>query len=140
MIQPALKIRATGMSSIIPGPSTLSGGYQYMGWQTEPIGDEPSPRQIVAGLHAEIAAKSPELAALVADYEKYAGVIAAWDPVEDLAVIPDGPLDRREKMQVWVQLRDKGMSVKEAAASLGIDERTGRRWETELRAEARRWN
>lgn len=127
-------IRASGMSSIVPGPKTLSGGYRYMGWRTEPIRDEPSPRQIVAKLHEEIAAKSPELAAVVADYEKYAGVIAAWDPMED--GIPDGPLDRREKLQVWAQLRDEGWSVKEASAYLGIDERTGRRYDAEIRAGA----
>lgn len=95
--------------------------YEYGGWEYEPVQDELPPREIVRRLHREIAAKSPEHAALVAEYERY----------RSRPVTPGGrdevnrqrKAERIERMRKYAQLLASGLSRKEAARALGIGER-----------------
>ena len=57
--------RGAGLSGQVPAPVAQRRDYEY-----RPEPDQPSPREIVAGLHAQIAAFSPEHASLVAEFER----------------------------------------------------------------------
>ena len=97
--------------------------------------DEQSPREIVARLHAEIAAQSPEQAALVAEYE-------ALPPRRRVPrYAPQGPRPasvavmkaRRERMDRYARLRASGLGKKAAARRTGIAVRTACQYERDIR-------
>ena len=100
--------------------------------------DELSPREIVTRLHAEIAAQSPEQAALVAEYEalpprplKSRGF---WVPGEQDPAGAALMRGRRERMDRYVRWRISGLGKKAAAQRTGIAVRTARQYEQDIRA------
>lgn len=93
---------------------------------------ELSPREIVAGLHAEIAGKSPEHAALVAAYQdtRAARKIPAGQP----QVFPRSPYQpRRLRLAAYTALREAGNTPKAARLALGICPRTAVRYEAAMK-------
>ena len=133
-----------GMGSIIPDRRSLSGGYRWHGlpgWRPgagtpqRPGGASEAyvehPSEIVARLHAEIAAKSPEHARLVAAFNAIPeDLLGAWDPDDERQPAEPrpagGPQRRREG---WLWLRASGISPDEARAQLGVSARTARRYQ-----------
>jgi hypothetical protein len=140
--------RATGISSVAPSLFELSGRYKFRGfadWEpnhpryrglrsTVPEGEPPAekvehPSVIVARLHAEIAAKSPEHAALVAEFEQLPrrpGQVGPswWNLAQQAA--------RDERIRRYTALRASGLSKKEAAAEVGVTVRRADRYELGL--------
>ena len=140
---------ATGISSLAPSLLELSGRYRYRGlpgWapnhpayrglraipvpgEEEPPEEEPEvPEAIVARLHKEIAAKSPEHAALVTEYEAL--------PVRRRPrYTPPHPRPAtRERMGGYAQLRASGLGKKAAARQARISARTASRYEADFLA------
>jgi hypothetical protein len=96
------------------------------GWRHP--GDGLDPAQIVAGLHEQIAAKSPELARLVARYE--AVMAARPQHVPPMARGADAlRQDRLDRIARYGGLRDAGMSRAQAAAELDVSDSTALRYE-----------
>lgn len=90
---------------------------------------EMEPRQIVARLHAEIAAKSPEHAALVAAFEALPGLPPAWDPAEEASARRAAWLERAGRYAAF-----RAVLTQEAAARrLRICIRTARNYEAALK-------
>jgi hypothetical protein len=85
-----------------------------------------TPREIVALLHAEIAARSPEHAALV----------AAWDAMRAAARLPDAAAPvprpgsaavvayRQDRVRAYRDMLGQGLTPEQAAERLGISPRT----------------
>lgn len=94
-------------------------------------GDGPSPEEVLAGLHAEIAAKSPGHARLVARYEE----IRAAQP-RPAAPFPAERLARLARLEAYGRHRDAGLDRAEAAARTGISVRTAEKYEAAWRAGA----
>ena len=88
-----------------------------------------TPRQITAGLHAEIAAMSPGHAALAATFEAISSLPPAWDPAEEAAAARTAWLERAGQYAV---LRS-GLTQEAAARQFGICSRTARNYEVALR-------
>ena len=61
------RVSGSGISRIAPAPADTFRPYRWSGAAEQ---DGPSPQEIIADLHAVIAAKSPEHAALVAEFER----------------------------------------------------------------------
>ena len=98
---------------------------------------ELSPREIVARLHAEIAALSPEHAALVAEYEalpprpaKSRGFWVPGEPSPASAALMRG---RRERAGRYARLVASGLGRKAAARRTGVAARTARQYERDIR-------
>jgi hypothetical protein len=94
-----------------------------------PNGEEPTPREIVAALHAEIAARSPGHAALVAAFEQIPR--KPRTPIR----VPRRPAvtsPHRRRMEFYTALRLSGTGKKAAARQAGIVHHTGRRYEADL--------
>jgi lambda repressor-like predicted transcriptional regulator len=87
-----------------------------------------TPAQIVAALHAEIAAMSPERAALVAEWDAMrAGLRAAQE--SGLAPVPrPGAVAvvayHQDRVRRYRELREAGLSLAQAAEQLGVSPRT----------------
>jgi hypothetical protein len=139
-----LTARAIGGGSIAPGPRTLAGGYRWHGMPGWRPGDDIPPRpragadayvenpaEIVARLHARIAAKSPEHARLVAAFESIPEeLLGAWDPLDEQPPPEDRPVGGpRRRREGWMWLRTCGISPEEARAQLGVSTYTARRYE-----------
>ena len=147
--------RATGVSSPAPGLFDLSGRYKfrgfadwepnsprYRGLRSTVAGDEPDdddiehPSVIGARLHAQIAARSPAHAALVAAFLALPEIPPAGGLWEQAAPPPRPPvftvsLPRRKAR--YLALRRDGADAAEAAGRTGTPRRTRARYETELR-------
>ena len=91
------------------------------------------PREIVAVLHREIAAQSPERAVLVAEYEALPA-----KPGYPLRTprLPSGGRSsaRLERLEVYTALRLSGTGQKAAATRAGISHHTGRQYEADFLA------
>jgi hypothetical protein len=87
---------------------------------TRPALDGMEPREIVAALHAEIAAKSPEHAALVAAWDAMrAGRMAVPCPGEAAVCAA-----RQARVREYAKLRGQGLTLAQAAGRLGVSPRT----------------
>jgi hypothetical protein len=132
-------IRASGISSPVRAPRASFQPYRYLGWEFDPIPGEPTPREIVTRLHAEIAAKSPGHAALVSMFTRLCGGPPSWDPdgdyAEDRVRTTRGAKASREK---WRELRLAGVSKADARTELGVSVRTAGRYENWLETAGRR--
>jgi hypothetical protein len=92
-----------------------------------------SPREIVAGLHAEIAALSPEHAELVAEYQALPRrERTRYSPEPRPASIAVRE-KRRERAGRYVRLRESGLGKKAAARRAGIAVRTASQYELDIR-------
>jgi hypothetical protein len=93
--------------------------------------DDVAPREIVTDLHAEIAAQSPEHAALVAAYEALPA--RPGYPLRR-ARRPAGGMSaaRLRRLEVYTALRLSGTGAKAAATRAGISHHTGRQYEADL--------
>jgi hypothetical protein len=142
-----LTARAIGGGSVAPDPRTRAGGYRWRGIPGWKLGDEIPPRpragadayvekpsEIVARLHARIAAKSPEHARLVAAFESIPeDLLGAWDPLDEHPPAEDRPVGGpRRRREGWLWLRTCGISPEEARAQLGVSTYTARRYEKRL--------
>lgn len=125
--------RVTACIPGTPGPTWLSVrqdyDYWYRGADPEPFPGEPSPREIVARLHAEIAAKSPGRARLVAEFERITGESRAVKEKRPTAAVED----RRARIQEYGQLQASGLSNKAVSRVMGIHDRTGREYRAAIR-------
>jgi hypothetical protein len=88
-----------------------------------------SPREIVAALHEEMAARSPELAALVAAYE--AVPRTAPRPLRQPRPAPVYAA-RRRRMTVYAQLRIAGAGPKAAARKAGVGRESTANYEADF--------
>ena len=95
-----------------------------------PVPDDATPAQIVAGLHAEIAAMDPERAALVAAFEaiprKPGLPVAKPRPAARPGTV------RHRRHAVYTSLRLGGTGLKAAARRAGITPRAGQQYEADL--------
>ena len=148
------KAAPVGMGSIAPSPWHLSGGYRFRGlddWtpghpryrdipaiedETEP--DEPG--EIVAELHAELGARSPELAVLAAAYARYraAGLLEWQQPQRGCTGGRRDhndrlKADRSARLRKYAALRSAGLSKKQARAEVGIGISAGTEYEAAIR-------
>ena len=89
-----------------------------------------SAAQITARLHAEIAAKSPEHAALVAAFEALPGLPPAWDPAEEAAAKRTAWLERAAE---YAALRSLDLTQEAAARHLRVCVRTAQNYEAALK-------
>ncbi len=89
------------------------------------------PAEIVARLHAVIAAKSPEHARLVAAFESIPPeLLGAWDPLDERPVPEGRPVGGpRRRREGWMWLRACGYGPAEARVQLGVSTYTARRYE-----------
>ena len=129
-------LRGTG-ATMAPALSRmeLSRGYQVISDETRNAGN-PSPAEIVARLHEQMAASSPRLAALVAVYDDVrAGRREPLTPAQIAREIPALSPARRRKIAVYRAARGRGASVQGAAMAAGVCTRTGRNFEDEWRRE-----
>jgi hypothetical protein len=95
----------------------------------------PETRRIVAELHKQIAAKSPEHAALVAAFEALPSLPPAWDPAEEAAARRAAWLEQAERLAGF---RERGLTQVAAARRIGVCERTAKNYEAALKAGAHR--
>lgn len=125
----------TACAPASPGPSRLTVRRQYDYWyrgaETEPFHGEPTPRQIVARLHRQIAAKSPEHARLVAEFEAL-----SCDEENPRNPLSAQSAARRVRIEEFAGLMKSGLTVKAAARRVGISERVGRAYRHEIEKEA----
>jgi hypothetical protein len=132
-----LRVRAT----ISPGGATspftdLRRNYSYAGNLPIPGTRIRSPREIVAELHREIAAKSPRHARLVAAFEALPREDEpAWDEWEEsLSAREIAREKRRARLRQYTDLRVSGMTKASAARELGIAGRTASEYECDMKA------
>ena len=99
--------------------------------------EELTPREIVARLHAEMAAQSPRLATLIAEYEalpprpaKSRGFWVPGEPSPASAALRRG---RRERADRYMRLLDSGLGRHAAARRTGIAAHTAYRYERDIR-------
>lgn len=96
--------------------------YQHSAATVEP------PAVIIARLHQEMAATSPDLAVLVARYHQVragkVGVAAAAAEAAK-AYMPANSAWRARRIEEFCALRDRKVSVADAAAAVGVGLRTG---------------
>jgi hypothetical protein len=115
----------TGLDLLSP-----AGGYAYGGSELEPFRGEPSPRQIVAALHAEIAALDDERAALVAAYDELqaglgtAGRLRRYN--EQRAA------DWETRLRQYARLRAAGMTKRQAGQAVQVSGRTASKYEADM--------
>lgn len=90
-----------------------------------------APREIVTALHQQIAATSPDLAALVAAYEALPGRpgYPLRRPRPDTGA-KSAP--RMRRLALYTSLRLSGTGPKAAATRAGISHHTGRQYEADL--------
>ena len=97
---------------------------------------EPSPQEIVAALHAEIAAQSPEHAALVAEFDalppRPARSRGFWVPGEPSPAGAALTRGRRERADRYMRLLDSGLSRHAAARRAGIAVYTAYEYERDV--------
>jgi hypothetical protein len=95
-----------------------------------PVPEDLDPAQIVAALHAEIAAMGPERAALVAAFEaiprKPGLPVAKPRPAARPGTV------RHRRHAVYTSLRLGGTGLKAAARRAGITPRSGQQYEADL--------
>jgi hypothetical protein len=93
--------------------------------------DARTPQEITAELHAEIAARSPEHAALVAEFER----------ADALRVRPSGGRDahnarlmaeRDERMREYAALRASGLDKMAARRRMDLSDTAGKRYEADM--------
>lgn len=124
-----------------PGPTRITvrrpHDYWYRGAETEPFPGEPTPRQIVAQLHKQIAAKSPQHARLVAAFHALERERAEREKKAGHRKRPCAASDaRRERLEEFAALMESGLPVKAAARQMGVNARTARGYALEIRREA----
>jgi len=90
-----------------------------------------SPREIVAALHEQIAAISPEHAALVAAYKEIPR--PSPRPVRQPRTHP-AYQSRYQRMTVYAQLRLAGRTPKAAARAAGVSRSSGGQYEADFLA------
>ena len=88
---------------------------------------ELTPAEIVAQLRAEIAAKSPEHARLVARYE------AAERAAAERPRLHIRSAERVARMEEYARLRRSGMSKRDARGKVGVSKSVGHRYEADMR-------
>jgi hypothetical protein len=142
-----------GMGSIVPSARVLSGGYRFRGFEdwrpghpayagltgTDEDGGEDEdvevidpPSVIVARLHEQIAAKSPDLAALVAEYARGASDLRRLRESGDPRGNDLRKAERDARMRRYAGLRASGRGKKAARDELGISQSTAIRYEADM--------
>jgi hypothetical protein len=92
------------------------------------VRDEPAPREIVRRLHREIAAKSPDHAALVAAFE------AGWAKVpQGSGYVQIQKEARIERLRKYAVLRADGANREDAARLVGVTTKTAENYDTDIR-------
>ena len=98
--------------------------------------EEPSPAEIVAGIHRQIARMSPDHARLVAEFERRqteaARQLLAGDGHENVA-----KTSREHRIREYGKLRARGVSVEAAARQVGVSRSTAGEYGRELRKAAK---
>ena len=91
---------------------------------------EPSPREVVRRLHREIAATSPEHAALVAAFEALPR--RAERPVREPRCLAKPGSVRYRRLSIYAAVRIGGGSGKAAARQAGVSQRSGQQYEADF--------
>jgi len=101
----------------------------------EGAGDDlESPAEIIARIHAAIAAQSPEHAQLVADYERVreeTGLVILGDGHQNIL-----KTSKETRVRQYAEARAEGKSRSEAAEAIGVSLCTAGKYEAELRRAA----
>ena len=98
--------------------------------------EEPSPAEIVAGIHRQIAKMSPRHAAMVAEFERKqeekARRLLSGDDHENVL-----RTSRQNRVRKYGKLRARGVSVEAAAREVGVSLSTAGEYGRELRKAAK---
>ena len=127
-----LTVQEAGRRLVPPVSPKTARAYERQIKKQQQEGEEAeSPFVIVSRLHAEIAARSPKLAALVADFEAIPRTLqpGPWGLEEHNSRLA---AERDERMRKYAALRASGTGKKQARLQMGLSESVGNRYEADM--------